>query len=96
MNLPFCVYILFSEKDRQLYIGYSSDIVKRLEQHISGQNISTKHRGPWKLIFIEYYLFKEDAKKREKYFKTTIGKRTLKLMLSSTLSILEYKSNNLK
>ena len=58
MQLPFCVYILFSELDHQLYIGYSSDIVKRIKQHDSGQNISTKHRRPWKLIFIEYYLFK--------------------------------------
>jgi putative endonuclease len=91
MQLPFCVYILFSELDHQLYIGYSSDIVKRIEQHDSGQNISTKHRRPWKLIFIEYYLFKEDAKKREIYFKTTIGKRALKLMLSDTLSKLGYK-----
>lgn len=91
MNLPYCVYILFSELDHKLYIGYTSNIDRRFKQHLSGQNTSTKNRGPWKLIFLEYYLFKEDAIKREDYFKTNIGKRTLKLMLSSTLFKLGYK-----
>lgn len=91
-TLAYCVYILFSEKDHQLYIGYTSDIERRLEQHLSGQNTSTRHRGPWKLIFLEYYIFKEDAQKREHYFKSTIGKRALKLMLSSTLDKLGYKN----
>lgn len=92
MKLPYCVYVLFSEKDHQLYIGYTSDIKRRFNEHITGQNTSTKHRGPWKLIFIEYYLFKEDAIKREKYFKTTIGKRTLKILLSDTFEKLNYKN----
>jgi putative endonuclease len=91
MNLPYCVYILFSELDHQLYIGYTSNIERRFKQHLSGQNISTKNRGQWKLIFLEYYLFKEDAIKREDYFKTNIGKRALKLMLTSTLFKLGYK-----
>ncbi len=43
------------------------------------------------LIFTEYYLFKEDALKREGYFKTTMGKKALKLMLSSTLEQLGHK-----
>jgi len=91
MKLPFCVYVLFSELDRQLYIGYTSNIDRRFEEHCSGQNISTKNRGPWKLVFIEYFLFKEDAINREKYFKTTVGKRSLKIMLSNTFDTLDYK-----
>jgi len=74
-TLAYCVYVLFSEKDHQFYIGYTSDIKRRLNEHLSGQNISTKHRIPLKLIFLEYYLFKEDAKQRENYFKSTVGKR---------------------
>jgi predicted GIY-YIG superfamily endonuclease len=37
------------------------------------------------LIFCEYFLSKADAQRREKYFKTTKGKRTLKLILKNSL-----------
>ena len=92
ISLPFCVYVLFSELDKQLYVGYTSNIDKRLSEHNKGLNLSTKNRRPFKLIFLEYYLFKEDAKYREVYFKSSRGKRMLKLMLANTFEKLEYKS----
>jgi putative endonuclease len=91
MPLPYCVYILFSEKDHLLYIGFSTDIEERITKHNSGANKSTAPRRPLKLIFCEYYLFKEDALKREGYFKTNMGKKAIKLMLASTLEKLDYK-----
>ncbi len=92
MNLlPFAVYVLFSEKDHQLYVGFTTDINKRIDNHNDGGTTSTRHRRPLKLIFIEYYLFKEDAIYREKYFKSSKGKRALKLMLNFTLNTLGYK-----
>ena len=90
-QLPYAVYVLFSEKDYQLYVGFTTDIKKRLDNHNNGGTMSTKHRRPLKLIFIEYYLFKEDAIYREKYFKSSKGKRALKLMLNFTLTKLGYK-----
>jgi len=90
-QLPYAVYVLFSEKDHQLYVGYTTDIKNRIDNHNDGGTTSTKHRRPLKLIFIEYYLFKEDAIYREKYFKSSKGKRALKLMLNFTLTTLGYK-----
>ena len=46
----FYVYVLQSESDQGLYIGYSSDLRRRLREHQSGQATATAHRGPWKLI----------------------------------------------
>jgi putative endonuclease len=92
MLLPYCVYILFSEKDHLLYIGYSSDLEKRIEKHNSGGSKSTAPRKPLKLIFCEYYLYKEDALRRENYFKTTMGKKAIKLMLAGTLEKMAYKN----
>lgn len=89
--LPYCVYVLFSEKDKQLYTGYTSDIQRRLREHQSGKNVSTRYRLPLRLVFCEYYLFKEDAEKRELYLKTTAGKRAIRLMLKTTLETLGYK-----
>ncbi len=91
MLLPYSVYVLLSEVDYLLYIGFTSNLENRLKTHNSGGSKSTAYRRPLKLIFCEYYLFKEDALKREEYFKTTPGKRTLNLMLRTTLTSLEYK-----
>lgn len=91
MPLPYCVYILFSQKDFLLYIGFSSNIDARVKKHNSGGNISTANRIPLELIFCEFYLFEEDARKREMYFKTTMGKKAIKLMLKNTLEKLGYK-----
>ena len=89
--LPYCVYILFSEKDKLLYIGFTTNVEKRLESHNSGGSKSTASRRPLKLIFCESYLFEDDARKREIYFKTTMGKKAIKLMLNNTLIKLGYK-----
>ncbi len=91
MPLPFCVYILFSERDKQLYTGYTSNIEQRIINHNNAGTISTRNRIPLKLIFCEFYLFEEDAIKREKYFKTTMGKKAIKLMLANTVLIMGYK-----
>jgi putative endonuclease len=93
MPLPYCVYILFSGRDHLLYIGYSGNLGKRIETHNAGGNTSTAYRRPLKLIFCEFYLFEEDARKREMYFKTTMGKKAIKLMLAGTLEKLGYKKN---
>lgn len=93
MILPFCVYVLFSQKDNLLYIGYTSNLTNRIETHNSGGVISTASRRPLQLIFCEHYLFEEDARRRELYFKTTMGKKALKLMLTDTLRKLGYKGS---
>ena len=42
------------------------------------------------MLFCEYYLSKEDAMRREKYFKTTAGKKTIKLMLRRSFEEVEH------
>ena len=93
MPLPHCVYILFSKKDFELYTGYTSNLEARIKDHNSGGTKSTSYRIPLELIFCEFYLFEEDARKREKYFKTSMGKKALKLMLGTTLGKMGYKAS---
>ncbi len=90
MPLPYCVYILFSHKDRLLYTGYTTNIEERVKSHNRGMTKSTAPRRPLELIFCEFYLFEADARKREMYFKTTAGKKAVKLMLGETLRKLGY------
>ncbi|MCX6702825.1 MAG: GIY-YIG nuclease family protein [Candidatus Wolfebacteria bacterium] len=73
----FYTYVLKSFHDGNHYIGYTNNLRRRLEEHNSGKNLSTKGRIPFKLIYFEACLNEEDAKQREKYFKNTIGRRYL-------------------
>ena len=82
----YYVYVFISEKDKKLYIGYTGNLRNRLKEHDYGESASTKHRRPFKLIFYEAYMDKEDAKKRERYFKTAKGKTTLRQMLKGYFS----------
>jgi putative endonuclease len=82
----FYVYILICS-DEHFYIGYTSDLKARINQHQNGLVISTKPRRPLELLFYEAYTNKYDALRREKYLKTTKGKQTLRAMLRETLQL---------
>jgi len=88
----YFVYILQSLKDQKLYIGYTRDLEKRLSQHNNGEVASTKPRTPLKLIFYEAYLNQKDALRREDYFKTTKGKRSLRIMLREYFQSIKDKT----
>jgi putative endonuclease len=83
-------YVLESKKNGKFYAGYTRDPKKRLEEHNQGRNFSTKPGRPWKCIYYEACLDGEDAKRREKYFKTMQGNRLLKRRLKEYL----YKKNS--
>ena len=82
----FIVYVIRSSLNRKLYVGFTEDFKQRLIAHNNGDVISTKAHRPWQAIFLECYIDKGDALRREKYLKTTVGKRALKFMLKQTLS----------
>ena len=77
-----------SEKEKEeLYFGFTHDLKRRLNEHNSGDNISTKRYMPWKLIYYEACLSESDARRREKYLKTNMGRRMLKRRLKDYLKI---------
>ena len=79
------VYVLQSLKNKQLYVGFTENLDERFLAHNRGEVSSTKAYCPWEYVFYETYINKADALRREQYFKTTAGKRALKLMLRETL-----------
>ncbi len=89
----YVVYVLESKKrDKELYVGYTNDLRKRLEEHNQGLNKSTKPYLPWRLIYYEACLNQADAKRREKYFKTSQGRRLLKRRLKDYFYFKKYKN----
>lgn len=81
----FYVYVLL-RNDNKFYTGYTENLKQRIEQHNKGSVKSTKNKTPLKLIYYEACIDDQDALKREKYLKTTWGKRYLKKRLKNHLT----------
>lgn len=82
----YYIYILESLKNYSLYIGYTSDLKKRLKEHNEGKSRATKPFLPYKLIFYEAFTLKSDAKNRETYLKGGYGRMSIKKLLKNYLN----------
>ena len=80
-------YVLQSLKDCRWYTGSTNDLRKRFKQHTDGLNRSTKHRGPFEVIYYEMCKNRDDARSRELFLKSGMGKRYLKTRLKRFLSL---------
>jgi len=83
----FYVYVIQSQKDKSLYIGYTVNLRKRVERHNNGLSLATRPKRPYMLLFYEGFVNKMDAKHREEYLKSGFGLRSLKKMLKHTLRL---------
>ncbi|OHA14674.1 MAG: hypothetical protein A3A10_03050 [Candidatus Tagabacteria bacterium RIFCSPLOWO2_01_FULL_42_9] len=72
------VYVLKSLKNNKRYIG-STDLLpeERLKRHNSGSNQFTKRNGPFELIYQESYVNKTEARERENFLKSGVGRKYL-------------------
>jgi putative endonuclease len=80
----YSVYVLENQNDKSWYIGFTSDLKKRIEQHnsgIGGRTTELKEKGSWKLMYAEAYCDKRDAAGREKFLKGGSGRRYLQKQL---------------
>jgi len=83
----YYVYILLSLKNKNLYVGYTSDLKRRIDQHNRGKTDSLKHRRPLKLIYYEAFLDKKDAMKKETFYKSGRGHEIIYKMLVNYLKL---------
>ena len=79
----YYTYVLLSKKDGNMYSGCSKNMKLRFEQHQKGLVESTNNRRPLELVYYEVCKNRDDAIRREKYFKTHYGKMFLKKRLKS-------------
>ncbi len=75
-----CVYILYSQSKNKFYIGSSREdnADKRLKSHNLGRNRSTKSGRPWELIYKEMCVDYTEARKKENFLKSGVGRRWIK------------------
>jgi len=87
----YCVYVLYDQ--RRFYIGFTRDVRRRLREHLNGKVHTTKryNQRKLKLVYTETFISKQDAERREKYFKTTKGRKGLKLILRETLKEIDIQ-----
>lgn len=78
-------YVLLSKKDKKLYTGYTNNLKNRLKEHNHGKVYSTKSRLPVVLAYYEVCGNGTDARAREKYLKSGMGKRYIKNRLKDYL-----------
>ena len=77
----YYTYILISEDGARTYTGVTSDIDRRLKEHNSGKEKSTRPHLPYKVLYVESHETMTSARRKEVYFKSTSGRREIRQFL---------------
>jgi putative endonuclease len=77
----FNVYALKSLSHNFIYVGMTEDLNERFIRHNKGYVKSTKRFASFKLFYSENCSDGKQAREREKFLKSTSGKRFLKSIL---------------
>ena len=78
----FYVYIIVSLNFQKTYVGFTSDIEKRLIAHNHTNNKGwTKRFQPWTLLYSEEFEHKNEAMKRELELKSGKGREFIKTLI---------------
>jgi len=69
--MTFYVYILGSKKRgiKKTYVGWTNNLIKRLQKHNSGKGAKSTKGRKWKIIYKKKYNLKIKAMSEEYYFK---------------------------
>ena len=84
--MTYFVYILYSQKDRKLYVGCTSDLENRIKEHNSKKVTATKNRIPLVIIYSEKFEDKTEAFNRERFLKSLWSGRLKGKILKEYLS----------
>lgn len=77
MSAVCFVYIIRSTLKNWNYVGFTTDIDSRLNQHNNGLVRSTKFYRPFKLIFVQIAQNSIEARELEKFLKVRFNKEAL-------------------
>ena len=74
----YSVYVLQSTVRNYLYVGLTNNLLRRFAQHNSGYERTTRAYKPFVVVFVEVFHDRISAREREKYLKTSTGKRWIR------------------
>ena len=77
--MPYFSYVLKNSVSGKFYKGHCQNLEIRLNEHLSGKTKTTSHEHKsWFVAYFETFESREEAIRRERYFKTAAGRRFLK------------------
>ena len=79
----FFTYILQSQKDLSFYIGFTSNLDQRLEQHNNATSGYTSTKKPWKMVYYEIFDLQSDARKRELAIKNKKSRKYIEYLIET-------------
>jgi len=74
----YYTYVIKSKIRNYIYVGLTSNVDRRFDEHNKGKNKTTKPYLPFDLLFSENHSTRVEARKREKYLKSGTGKESIK------------------
>ncbi len=81
--MNYKVYVLRSKINGHLYKGVTNNLERRLKEHNTGKTIYTRKFKPWDLVYYEEFDTFEEARDREKFLKSGMGREFLTHILDS-------------
>ena len=79
--MKYFTYVIKSLKYNYIYVGITNNPARRILEHNKGKEKTTKYYRPFRIIFIEQYKSRMEARKREKYLKSGCGKEFIKSLI---------------
>ncbi|MFN0254365.1 GIY-YIG nuclease family protein [Pedobacter ureilyticus] len=79
----FFTYVLLSEKSGKFYVGHTEDLTARLDRHNNGFVVSTRNKGPWKIVYSEKFRTKAEANRRELEIKSKKSIKYIETLISN-------------
>ena len=77
----YYTYILISKSGKRTYTGSTSNLQRRIIEHNRGKVKSSKHFRPYDLLQVEEFNTQKEAKEKELFYKSTIGRRKLRQII---------------
>ncbi|HEY9005886.1 MAG TPA: GIY-YIG nuclease family protein [Ohtaekwangia sp.] len=78
----FYVYVIVSLSRKYIYVGLTNNLQRRISDHNRGYNKTTKPYHPFRTLLTEQFNSRMEARIREKYLKSGVGKEFLKALLA--------------
>jgi putative endonuclease len=79
----YYVYIIYSEKIKKFYVGFTNDLKRRISEHKRGHSDFTQQSDDWMLVYYEAFCNKADAMEEEEFLKTGKGRERRKYLLKN-------------
>ena len=91
--MHFTVYLLISQDYNKVYVGFSNNIENRIKQHYAKEVKTTQNFGKFRCFRLEVVSSVQEARIREKYWKSCAGRKKIKVYFNKIINSLPPSSN---